>query len=65
MHQYTYEHWADIEAHSAALLSTAHQLSERVGGGGGGLPPAELLELASKAEALSKLLQHLASLQAF
>lgn len=43
---WTEEDWEALEVQSATLFALARQLEERIGGGGGGLGPAEVASIA-------------------
>ena len=50
------EQWMTIEALSNALLSTAHDLSERVGSGGGDVDADDIRRAVSEAKSTLALL---------
>jgi len=52
--------WDAVEIYHRSLSKTANELGERIGGGGGGFTPHELLDLADRADAAAKRLRELA-----
>lgn len=52
--------WETVEIYHRSLSKTATELGDRIGGGGGGFSPHELLDLADRADAAAKRLRELA-----
>ena len=50
--RWSYEHWQDIELLGNELTLVAHEMSERIGSGGGSVSPVEVINIALKAEAI-------------
>lgn len=52
--------WDAVELYHRSLAKTVTELGDRIGGGGGGFTPHELLDLADRADAAAKRLRELA-----